>query len=155
MRELAQRQDVVLLCGRYEGVDERALALGIDEEVSIGDFVLAGGEVPAMIVIEALSRQIGGVVGQADSVEKDSFRNGLLDHPHYTRPAVVEGLEAPEVLLSGHHGQIESWRERQALEATARKRPDLLRLPGVESALSPAGREWLREWRERAASRDA
>jgi tRNA (guanine37-N1)-methyltransferase len=98
----------------------------VDEEISIGDYVLSGGEVPAMVLIEALSRQVPGVVQQAESVERDSFRNGLLDFPHYTRPRDVEGLEVPEILLSGHHAQIETWRHRQALAATLEKRPDLL-----------------------------
>jgi tRNA (guanine37-N1)-methyltransferase len=98
----------------------------VDEEVSIGDYVLSGGELPAMVLIEALSRQVPGVVGLADSVANDSFRAGLLDHPHYTRPPVVEGLGVPEVLMSGDHAAIRRWREREALRATAAKRPDLL-----------------------------
>lgn len=135
VRRLAEHRELLLMCGRYEGVDERVRELVVDEEISLGDYVLSGGEVPAMVLIEALSRQIPGVVGLPDSVERDSFRHGLLDHPHYTRPPVVEGLEVPPVLLSGHHAEIERWRRRKALEATARKRPDLLeRLP--EGALS-------------------
>jgi len=126
VRELAERPELVLLCGRYEGVDERVHQSVVDEELSIGDFVLSGGEVPAMVLVEALSRQVPGVVGLADSVENDSFRRGLLDYPHYTRPQEVEGLEVPEVLLSGDHGAVRSWRRRRALEATLRKRPDLL-----------------------------
>jgi tRNA (guanine37-N1)-methyltransferase len=128
VRELAARGEeggLVLLCGRYEGIDERVLLTVVDEEVSIGDYVLSGGELPAMIVIEAVSRQIPGVVGFAGSVERDSFRHGLLDHPHYTRPPVVEGLAVPEVLTSGDHAAIERWRERQAVVATRAKRPDL------------------------------
>ena len=146
VRELAAREDLILLCGRYEGVDERALELGIDEEVSIGDFVLSGGELPAMVLIEALSRQVPGVVGQADSVRDDSFRNGLLDTPHYTRPAEVEGRRVPEALLSGHHGLIQEWREMAALRSTARKRPDLLRRPGLSAELSRRGAAWLAGW---------
>jgi len=126
VRELAARGDLVLMCGRYEGIDERVRATVVDEEVSIGDYVLSGGELPAMVLIEALSRQVPGVVGLADSVENDSFRGGLLDHPHYTRPPVVEGLAVPEVLLSGDHAKIRRWREGEALRATAEKRPDLL-----------------------------
>lgn len=126
VRELAGREALVLLCGRYEGIDERVRELVVDEEISIGDFVLSGGELPAMVVIEAVSRQIPGVVQLADSVEHDSFRSGLLDHPHYTRPVEVEGLAVPPVLLSGNHAEIERWRQREALRATRAKRPDLL-----------------------------
>lgn len=138
VRELSTRGDLLLLCGRYEGVDERVRNLVVDEEISIGDYVLSGGEVAAMVLIEAVSRQIPGVVGRSDSVEKDSFRQGLLDYPHYTRPRVVEGLAVPEVLLSGDHQAIETWRERQALRVTASKRPDLLEaadLTGVQRRL--------------------
>jgi tRNA (guanine37-N1)-methyltransferase len=126
VRELAARGELVLLCGRYEGIDERVVETVVDEEVSIGDYVLSGGELPAMVLIEAVSRQVPGVVGYAESVERDSFRRGLLDHPHYTRPPVVEGREVPPVLLSGDHAAIERWRRRQALAATLDKRPDLL-----------------------------
>ena len=126
VRELAGRGELVLLCGRYEGIDERVRRLAVDEEVSIGDYVLAGGELPAMVLIEALSRQVPGVVGLEKSVREDSFRKGLLDHPHYTRPPEVEGLRVPGVLLSGDHAAIERWREREALRATYEKRPDLL-----------------------------
>lgn len=142
VRELARREDLLLLCGRYEGIDERVYATVVDEELSIGDYVLSGGELPAMVLVEALSRQVPGVVGLADSVERDSFRSGLLDHPHYTRPAEVEGLGVPEVLLSGDHAAIERWREVEALRATARKRPDLLE--GVDrAALTPVQRREL------------
>jgi tRNA (guanine37-N1)-methyltransferase len=136
VRRLAECGDLILLCGRYEGIDERVLETVVDEEISIGDYVLSGGELPAMVLIEALSRQIPGVVQQAESVERDSFRDGLLDHPHYTRPPVVEGLAVPEVLTSGDHAAIERWRRQAALDATARKRPDLL----PETATGPASR---------------
>jgi len=122
----AEHDELVLLCGRYEGIDERVRELVVDEEISIGDYVLSGGELPAMVLVEALSRQVPGVVGLAKSVHEDSFRRGLLDHPHYTRPAELEGLEVPDVLLSGDHAAIERWRERAALRATWEKRPDLL-----------------------------
>lgn len=125
-QSLAGEKRLVLLCGRYEAVDERVRTLVVDSELSVGDYVLSGGEVPAMVVIEAVSRQIPGVVGRQASVVNESFRSGLLDHPHYTRPAVVEGVEVPEVLRSGDHGRIDRWRREQALEATRRKRPDLL-----------------------------
>jgi len=126
VRELARRPRLMLLCGRYEGIDERVRKTVVDEEISIGDYVLSGGELPAMVLIEALSRQVPGVVGLADSVENDSFRNGLLDHPHYTRPRSIGGSEVPEVLLGGNHAAIKAWRRHQALCATVRKRPDLL-----------------------------
>ncbi len=125
VRSLATTGDLVLLCGRYEGIDERVVG-AVDEELSLGDYVLSGGELPAMVLIEALSRQVPGVVGRAASVAGDSFRAGLLDHPHYTRPRVVAGHSVPDVLLSGDHAAIERWRRREALRATLRKRPDLL-----------------------------
>jgi tRNA (guanine37-N1)-methyltransferase len=117
----------------------------VDEEVSIGDYVLSGGELPAMVLIEALSRQVPGVVGLADSVANDSFRSGLLDHPHYTRPPVVEGLAVPEVLTSGNHAAILRWREREALRATLEKRPDLLERPEVLAGLTREQRRELEE----------
>ncbi len=123
---LATRGGLILLCGRYEGIDERVRQTVVDEEVSIGDYVLSGGELPAMVLIEAVSRQVPGVVGQAESVAMDSFRDGLLDHPHYTRPPVVEGLAVPAVLLSGDHAAIRRWRREEAARATRAKRPDLL-----------------------------
>lgn len=126
VRQLAARGRLILLCGRYEGIDERVRQTVVDEEVSIGDYVLSGGELPAMVMIEAISRQLPGVVGLAESVAQDSFRDGLLDHPHYTRPPVVEGLAVPEVLLSGDHAAIRRWRREQAERATRDKRPDLL-----------------------------
>ncbi len=126
VRELAARAGLILLCGRYEGIDERVRQTVVDEEVSIGDYVLSGGELPAMVLIEALSRQVPGVVGQPESVAQDSFREGLLDHPHYTRPPVVEGLAVPPVLLSGDHAAIGRWRREQAERATREKRPDLV-----------------------------
>ena len=126
VRGLAREERLVLLCGRYEAVDERVRTLVVDSELSIGDYVLSGGEVPAMVVVEAVSRHIPGVVGRPESVENESFRSGLLDHPHYTRPPTVEGLAVPEVLRSGDHARIDAWRREQALDATRRKRPDLL-----------------------------
>jgi tRNA (guanine37-N1)-methyltransferase len=132
VRELAARGSLLLLCGRYEGIDERVRQTVVDEEVSIGDYVLSGGELPAMVLIEAVSRQVPGVVGQAESVAQDSFRAGLLDHPHYTRPPVVEGLAVPPVLLSGDHAAIRRWRREQAESATRGKRPDL------QAALAPS-----------------
>lgn len=124
---LAGREWIVVLCGRYEGFDQRVRDAVVDEEISIGDFVVTGGELPAMIVIDAVSRMIDGVVGKRNSVEADSFYEGLLDYPHYTRPAEVRGAKVPEVLLSGHFEKIRRWRKEQSLIATLRKRPDLLR----------------------------
>mgnify|MGYP000586763737 FL=1 len=127
VRELAREPWLVLICGRYEGVDERVVeGLGA-EEVSIGDYVLSGGELPALVVIEAVARLVPGVVGKEESLQRESFEEGLLDHPHYTRPAVFRGMRVPEVLLSGDHAAIERWRREAALEKTRRNRPDLLR----------------------------
>jgi tRNA (guanine37-N1)-methyltransferase len=147
VRELADRGDLVLLCGRYEGIDERVRRSVVDEEISIGDYVLSGGELPAMVLIEAVSRQVPGVVRLSESVVRDSFRTGLLDHPHYTRPPVVEGMAVPEVLTSGDHAAIERWREREALRATLEKRPDLLERPEVLAGLTKEQRRELEEHR--------
>ena len=128
MRELARDEHLTLLCGRYEGVDERVVEGLPAEEVSIGDYVLAGGDVPALVVIEAVTRLVPGVIGKEESHERDSFAEpGLLDHPQYTRPAEFRGMAVPEVLLSGDHGAIERWRQEAAREKTRRNRPDLER----------------------------
>lgn len=126
VRRLAEHEELLLLCGRYEGVDHRVREAVVDEELSLGDFVLSGGEVAAMAVIEAVSRQIPGVVGDPLSVENDSFRDGLLDYPHYTRPRRAAGLEVPEVLLSGDHAAIARWRRKESIRSTLLRRPDLL-----------------------------
>lgn len=144
VHELAARQDLLLFCGRYEGIDERVRQQIVDEEISIGDYVLSGGELPAMVLVEAVSRQVPGVVGLFDSVENDSFRRGLLDYPHYTRPRTVAGHEVPPVLLSGHHAEIQTWRRRRSLEATLVKRPDLL----AEADLSSQDQRVLAELAE-------
>jgi len=125
-RALAKHEHLVLVCGRYEGIDERVMGW-IDREISIGDYVLTGGELPAMVLIDAVSRNLPGVVKEAGSVENDSFFNGLLDFPNYTRPAVFMGKGIPDILLSGHHAKIEQWRRQQSLKRTADKRPDLLK----------------------------
>jgi tRNA (guanine37-N1)-methyltransferase len=125
---------IVLLCGRYEGVDERVREHVATEEVSIGDYVLSGGELPALVVVDAVSRLVPGVVGDEQSVEEDSFSRGLLDHPHYTRPAEFRGWKVPEVLLSGHHGEIRRWRHREAIRRTAERRPELLAAAALDSA---------------------
>ena len=124
--ELAREPGLILLAGRYEGIDERLLAREVDEEISLGDYVLSGGELPAMVLADAVGRMVEGVVGNSGSVEEDSFFRGLLDYPHYTRPEDVRGLRVPDVLLSGHHEKIRRWRREQALRATLAKRPDLL-----------------------------
>lgn len=123
---LAKKQKIVLLCGHYEGVDERVRAGLIDEEISVGDYVTTGGEIPALCVIDALIRLVPGVLGNKASLHCESFQNGLLDHPHYTRPRVFKHMEVPPVLVSGDHKEVEAWRKKKALERTRQKRPDLL-----------------------------
>ena len=125
INELAQH-NLVLVSGRYEGIDERLIELDIDEEWSVGDYVLSGGELAAMIVIDATTRLQAGALGDEDSAQQDSFMNGLLDHPHYTRPEMIESLTVPEVLLSGDHKRIEQWRLQQSLGRTWQRRPDLI-----------------------------
>ena len=117
---------MVVLCGRYEGVDERVRERLVTDEVSIGDYVLTGGELPALVMLDAVTRLLPGAVGDVRSVEGDSFVRGLLDHPHYTRPSRIEGLEVPDVLQSGDHGAIRRWRKRESLRRTIERRPELL-----------------------------
>jgi len=124
--ELKAKSHVVFLCGRYEGFDHRVHEALQPDEISIGDFVVSGGELPAMLMADAIGRLVEGVVGNAGSVEEDSFFRGLLDHPHYTRPEELRGYRVPDILLSGHHENIRKWRKEQALRATLAKRPDLL-----------------------------
>ncbi|MBI5379770.1 MAG: tRNA (guanosine(37)-N1)-methyltransferase TrmD [Nitrospirae bacterium] len=140
-RLAAETRRIVLLCGRYEGIDERVRLGAVDEEISIGDYVLAGGELAALVVIEAMARLLPGALGAEASAREDSFWEGLLDYPHYTRPAMFRGMEVPEVLLSGHHEQIRRWRRKEALRRTRARRPDLL----ARAPLSPEDRELLRE----------
>ena len=138
---LSRLRHIVLLCGRYEGMDERVPELVGAEEVSLGDFVVSGGELPAMIIVDAVSRLVPGVVGDEQSVAEDSFARGLLDYPHYTRPAEFAGLKVPDVLLSGHHADVRRWRRKSALARTLDRRPDL-----IESAsLDAEDRELLEE----------
>ncbi len=125
-RRLTGYDRLILICGRYEGIDERVREHLADESISIGDYVLTGGEIPAMVLVDSLTRLLPGALGDEEAAGHDSFYAGRLDHPHYTRPADFRGLKVPDVLLSGHHAQIEAWREARALETTARKRPDLL-----------------------------
>ncbi len=124
--QLRTNKKLILVCGRYEGIDERINETEIDEEWSIGDYVLSGGELPAMVMIDSISRFIPGVLGHQASAEEDSFMTGLLDYPHYTRPEVLEGMEVPSVLLSGNHAEIEHWRKKHSLGRTWLRRPELL-----------------------------
>ena len=126
IRTVSESAGLILLCGRYEAVDQRFIDACVDEEISVGDFVVSGGELPALLLIDAVARLLPGALNDEQSAEQDSFATGLLDCPHYTRPEVVEGVPVPSVLLSGNHRDIERWRRRQALLATLRKRPDLL-----------------------------
>jgi len=126
---LAEVRHLVLVCGRYEGVDQRAIDFAVDEEISLGDYVLSGGEVPAMAVIEGVARLLPGVLGNPDSTQSESFQEGLLEGPQYTRPPEYRGVPVPEVLRSGDHAAIERWREESAHEFTRRRRPDMLRPP--------------------------
>jgi tRNA (guanine37-N1)-methyltransferase len=141
-RRLAGLGHVALLCGRYEGIDERVRDVVATEELSIGDYVLSGGELAGLVVVDAVSRWVPGVVGDEASVEADSFSRGLLDHPHYTRPAEYHGRAVPGVLLSGHHAEVGVWRKREALARTLARRPDLLEA----AELDDDERRWLDEW---------
>jgi tRNA (guanine37-N1)-methyltransferase len=147
-RELAGLPGVLLLAGRYEGVDERVVELGIDRELSVGDYVLSGGELPALTVIDALARLLPGALNDERSSEEDSFEHGLLDWPHYTRPEVFEGREVPAVLRSGDHAGIRRWRLAQAVARTARRRPDLL----ANAPLAPEAQRALNEFLAAAAA---
>ena len=147
-RELAKEEALILLCGHYEGVDQRALDSCVDEEISIGDYILTGGELAAMVLTDCVARFIPGVLGSAESPEEESFSDGLLEYPQYTRPRELNGLTVPEVLLSGDHARISAWRRRESLRATARFRPDLLR----SASLSPADLKMLKEMEEECSS---
>lgn len=126
-----EKRRIVLLCGHYEAIDERVVEQLVDEELSIGDYVLTGGELAALVVIDAAARLLPGVLGDEESAYRDSFGDGLLDHPHYTRPVEFRGMRVPETLLSGNHAEIDRWRRRESLRATLRKRPDLLETAGL------------------------
>ncbi len=134
VKELAAGSHLVLVCGRYEGVDQRVIDLAVDEEISMGDYVLSGGEVPAMAVIEAVSRLLPGTLGNPESARTESFEGGVLEGPQYTRPAVFRGRQVPEVLRSGDHGAIARWRRERALEITKRRRPDLVAAGGEDES---------------------
>lgn len=141
--QLKDEPGLVLLCGRYEAVDQRLLDRVVDEEISLGDFVLSGGELPAMALMDAVLRQLPGVLGDDASAIEDSFVNGLLDSPHYTRPETYEGMGVPPVLMGGNHAEIVKWRRQRMLEATARKRPDLLVKARAAGVLTKADEKFL------------
>lgn len=126
IKELSVSNSLIFLCGRYEGIDERLINRQVDREISIGDYVLSGGEIAAMVLIDAIVRQLPGALGDPESAKQDSFVNGLLDYPHYTRPQIYKGDQVPEVLMSGNHAHIQHWRLHQSLERTRLRRPDLL-----------------------------
>jgi len=138
VERLAREESLVLVAGRYEGIDERVLQVAVDEEVSIGDYVLTGGELAAMVLIDAISRLLPGTLGNSESAVRESHLDGLLEYPHYTRPKTVAGLSAPAVLLSGDHAAVETWRRAQALKRTWQRRPEMLarrRLSDRDAAL--------------------
>jgi tRNA (guanine37-N1)-methyltransferase len=145
VRELAGEQGLVMLAGRYEGIDERLVGRVVDDEVSIGDYVLSGGELAAMVVIDCVVRQLPGALGDAESAVQDSFANGLLDHPHYTRPELYDGAAVPSVLLSGNHADVARWRLKQSLGRTWCRRPDLLAKRNLSVAESSLLEEFKRE----------
>jgi len=142
-RELVSETSLIFVAGRYEGIDERFLEASVDVELSVGDFVVSGGELPAMVVMDALIRLLPGALGHGDSAEEDSFANGVLDCPHYTRPETYRGVDVPAVLLSGDHGAIARWRRAQSLRRTLDRRPDML----SSQALSDEDRMLLEEWK--------
>ncbi len=127
VKKLAQCKNLILVCGHYEGIDERVVSESIDESVSIGDYVLTGGEIPAMVLVDCITRLVPGVLGTAKSLDEESFEQGMLEYPHYTRPADFRGKKVPNVLLSGNHFAIKKWRKEQALNRTKKYRPDLLK----------------------------
>jgi tRNA (guanine37-N1)-methyltransferase len=147
---LSGLEHVVVLCGRYEGVDDRVRRFLATEELSIGDYVLSGGELAALVIVDAVARLVPGVVGDEESVARDSFARGLLDYPQYTRPAEFRGMAVPDVLLSGHHGEIARWRRREALARTLERRPDLI----AQADLDPADRAMLDELRKEEPRRE-
>ncbi|MBA5603592.1 tRNA (guanosine(37)-N1)-methyltransferase TrmD [Pectobacterium aroidearum] len=146
VRQLATNQKMILVCGRYEGIDERVIKTEIDEEWSIGDYVLSGGELPAMTLIDSVARFIPGVLGHQASAEEDSFADGLLDCPHFTRPEILEGMEVPAVLLSGNHAEIRRWRLKQSLGRTWLRRPELLKSLALTDEQTRLLAEFQREY---------
>ena len=143
VERLAKEEELLLVCGSYEGIDERVIEMDIDEEISIGDYVLTGGELPAMVLINAVSRYIDGVLGSSESTSEESFASGLLEYPQYTRPAVFEGRAVPEVLLSGNHAEIAKWRYQKQIEITKERRDDLYQkiLPTLQTTKKAKGKK--------------
>lgn len=156
-KKLLKHENIVILCGHYEGVDQRILDSIVDEELTVGDYVLTGGELPAMIVVDAVARMIEGVLSDPVCYKDESIYSGLLEHPHYSRPEVFEGVRVPEILLSGHHAKIEAWRKEQSLQITKERRPDLYRayLKKEARRAEKERLEKLRKKKERRAQRDA
>jgi tRNA (guanine37-N1)-methyltransferase len=148
VRELAGMAGIILLAGRYEGIDERVIDREVDEELSIGDYVLSGGELPALVVMDAITRLIPGALGDADSALEDSFMEGVLDYPHYTRPEEIDGLRVPEPLLGGNHAEIRRWRLKQALGRTWLRRPDLLQAAGLDAEQQALLEEFIEEYKQ-------
>lgn len=148
VRELAQHEHLVLIAGRYEGVDERLIEAEVDEEWSIGDYVLSGGELAAMVVIDAVTRLLPGALGHEDSAEQDSFSEGWLDCPHYTRPELFEGMTVPDVLLSGDHAAIARWRRKQAIGRTWLRRPELLEKQALDEETQQLLQEFIQEYEQ-------
>jgi tRNA (guanine37-N1)-methyltransferase len=144
-RRLTKLPGMILLTGRYEGIDERLIDAVVDEEISLGDFVLSGGEIAAMAVVDAVARLLPGVLGDDESALQDSFGDGLLDYPHYTRPEVIDGRQVPEVLLSGDHARIDRWRQKQAIGRSYRRRPDLIEKLQLDDEQQTLLAEYLKE----------
>lgn len=142
--EFAQEDQLILICGHYEGYDERIRTHLVTDEISLGDYVLTGGELGAMVIVDSVTRLLKGALGNDESAQTDSFTTGMLEHPQYTRPAEFRGLEVPEVLLSGHHGRIEEWRTKESLKRTFERRPELIK----EESLTQKQQEWIKEWKE-------
>lgn len=145
-QQLAGLERIILLAGRYEGVDERIIDLEVDEELSVGDYVLSGGELPALTVMDAVTRLLPGALGDADSAQADSFMDGLLDYPHYTRPEEIDGLRVPDELIGGNHADIRRWRSKQALGRTWRRRPDLLETLQLDKEQQVLLNEFINEY---------
>ena len=152
-REMAAEEDLLFLCGHYEGIDERVLEEIVTDPVSIGDYVLTGGELPALVMMDAVSRMVPGVLGNEESGETESFSVGLLEYPQYTRPQVWHGKEVPSVLMSGHHGNVDQWRREQSIIRTLRTRPDLLPQSDLTNKEWSFVRQLKKQWKEEAAEK--
>ncbi|RKX75504.1 MAG: tRNA (guanosine(37)-N1)-methyltransferase TrmD [Spirochaetes bacterium] len=139
--KLAEEKELIIICGRYEGIDQRIIDLYVDDEISLGDYILSSGEIAALVIVDVVSRLIEGVINR-DSLEEESFSNGILEYPHYTRPVEFRGLRVPDILLSGHHAEIEKWRLKQGLEKTMKNRPDLLQSGRISDRVERILREF-------------